>query len=584
MPEKQHKESAVSKRANPILNEAIAKHQQGSWQEAEQRYQDILAENPQNADVLHLLGILFGQKGDYKSSKEYLEKALKLSPNNATYHNSMANVKKNLNDIDGAISDYQQAIQLNPQSTTAYNNLAFLLIKQGQLQQAKQHAEHAITLNSQDGESHYNLGLIALKENNPELAITELRNTLLLNPHHLQARYTLAQQLQTGMPEDLDEAITHYESILAAQPDFTDALVNYASALLMQNNDKEALKTFYRALDIDSEHYEANYNLGCALLQQQALNPALEHFIKALGKKPTPEAYYNIGVIYSYQDRHGDAISYLKKAIEFDPLYFAAYNNLGTVYLKIEELNKAIENFSAALKIQPYNEEIAYILSALRQEKTPDRAPKNYVEHLFDQYAPSFDKHLLEHLKYETPKVLHEAVMTQIRDNLHLRKVLDLGCGTGLAGALFKDLASPLIGVDLSSQMIATLQEKTLYDELIVGDLEDALRDHKNNELIIASDVLPYIGDLSPLFHAVQQALTPDGLFAFTIEIAPPDIRSYSLQTSIRYAHSPRYIEQLAAQNQLTLLSQSKITLRLQRNQPLFGLLYILRKGASEAH
>lgn len=565
---------------NPKLSEAISEHQQGHWEKAEKLYQALLAENTNNADILHLMGILYGQSGQFATAKSYLERALAMAPNSATFHNSMANINKRLDDIDGAITHYKTAIQLDPTSTTAYNNLAILMTLQGNLEHAAQDAEKALELNPNDPEAHYTLAVIALKKNDPSLALQALRKTLVNNPHHVQARYTLAQQLHYTDENDIAEALLHYQAVLKAQPQFTDALVNYGAALLSQHQTEEALKNFYLALDIDPDHYEANYNLGCALLEKQALKPALEHFIKAIVKKPTPEAYYNIGVIYSYQDRHGDALSYLKTAIEFDPAYFAAYNNLGTVYLKIEDLPKAIESFEAALKIQPKNEEIAYILSALRQENTPERAPKNYVEHLFDQYAPHFDKHLLEHLKYETPKLLHEAVMAEIKDNLHCRKILDLGCGTGLAGALFRDLASPLIGVDLSSKMIATLEQKSLYDELIIADIHDALQNQKDCEIIIAADVLTYIGDLSPLFKGVESALSSEGLFAFTTELAPDTVSTYALQTSIRYAHSSHYLEELARPNNLTLLTQHTVTLRLQNNKPLLGLLSVFKKTA----
>lgn len=569
----------MNKEANPNVATALAQHQQGQWQEAKKSYQAILATDANNLDVLHLLGIVCGQLGEWALAKDTLEQVITLSPDNATYYNSLGNVKKNLGDREGAIADYQRSTELNPEASTAYNNLAFLLIKENQLEPAQQAAEKAARINPQDAESHYNFALIALKQNHPTQAISALRETLRLNPQHLQAHYTLAQQLQAQAQnhEALDEAIEHYQVVLKAQPEFADALVNYASALLIQQKDQEALKLFYKALESDPEHYEANYNLGCALFERNELKLALEHFIKALAKKPTAEGYYNAGVIYSYQDRHGDALSYLKKAIETDPHYFAAFNNLGTVYLKLQDIPNAIISFEAALKLQPQNEEIAYILSALKQEKTPEQAPQAYVEHLFDQYAPSFDKHLLEHLKYTTPECLYEAVMAEIRDNQHCRKVLDLGCGTGLAGALFKEIAFPLIGVDLSAQMIAMLEKKDLYDELIVGELLTVLKQQSDNELIIASDVLPYLGDLAPLFKAVQLALTPEGLFAFTTEIAPPAITTYALQTSIRYAHATTYIEQLAADNNFTVLSKSKITLRLQHNQPLEGMLFVLK-------
>ncbi len=561
------------------LSEAIAFHQQGEWEKAEALYLSLLQENPDNVDVLHLVGILYGQIAQYEIAEEYLERVLILSPHNATYHNSLANIKKHLGDVEGAIQHYQSAIELNPNSTIAYNNLAFLQTVQGQLDSAKMNAEKALEINPNNAESHYTLGLIALKRDDISEAISQLRQTIEINPRHLQALYTLAQQLQQSQdPDNLSEAILHYRALLEIQPNFTDALANYASALLTQNNLDEAIKILFRVIEIDPEHYEAHYNLACTFLDQQKIQQALKHFIKAIAKKPSPEAYYNIGVIYSYQDRHDDALNYLIKAIDANPEYFAAYNNLGAVYLKLEKIPKAIESFSAALKLQPNNQEIAYILSALKQETTHDRAPQDYIEHLFDQYAPYFDHHLVEQLKYQSPQLIYEAVMAVIKDDLHLRPILDLGCGTGLAGALFSDLGSPLIGVDLSPRMIQKLEEKNIYDKLIVADLLEALKTNLNNELIIAADVLTYLGDLSNLFVSIKKALNPNGLFAFTVEIAPPSVSTYILQTSIRYAHNPTYIESLASQHQLNLLTKQKITLRLQHNRPLEGLLYIFRR------
>lgn len=490
----------------------------------------------------------------------------------------MANIKKRLEDTSAAIHHYQMAIHLDHSSTSAHTNLALLLSQDGKLTDALANANKAITINPNNSEAYFALSVVALKQNQLAQAIEYLQKTIALDPHHIQAHYTLAQQLQYSDGYNNKEALQHYQKVLAIQPEFPDALVNYGAALLADRQDDAALKNFYQAIEIDPEHYEAHYNLGCALLEKQQLAPALEHFIKPIAKKPTPEAYYNIGIIYSYQDRHGDALSYLKKAVELNPNYFAAYNNLGTVYLKIEDRAKAIEHFEKALIIQPNNTEVAFILTALRQENTPARAPQLYVEHLFDQYAPSFDKHLVEHLKYETPLLLYEAVMAQIKDNLHTRKIIDLGCGTGLAGKLFRDLAQPLIGVDLSQQMIALLKEKNLYDQLLTGDIHNVLKEQHHCALIIAADVLTYIGDLQELFEITYSALQPGGLFAFSTELAAEGILNYSLQPSIRYAHTPIYIQTIAEQSQFEILSQLHVTLRLQHNQPLPGLITVLRK------
>ena len=98
-------------------------------------------------------------------------------------------------------------------------------------------------------------------------------------------------------------------------------------------------------------------------------------------------------------------------------------------------------------------------------------------------------------------------------------RVLDLGCGTGLAGAAFRSRAAYLSGVDLSPAMIEKARARDIYDALAVGDLETALaQEGPAFDLILAADTLVYLGDLAPVFGVIATHLSPDGYFLFTAE------------------------------------------------------------------
>ena len=86
-----------------------------------------------------------------------------------------------------------------------------------------------------------------------------------------------------------------------------------------------------------------------------------------------------------------------------------------------------------------------YLLAALKQ-KPIDRAPDDYVISYFDKFADTFDKQLVEVLDYHGPEKLHALVA---RHNKPPTRILDLGCGTGLAGPLLKAPGRVLTGVDL---------------------------------------------------------------------------------------------------------------------------------------
>ena len=95
-----------------------------------------------------------------------------------------------------------------------------------------------------------------------------------------------------------------------------------------------------------------------------------------------------------------------------------------------------------------------------------------YVRRLFDQYAPDFDRALVERLDYRGPELLLEAVRAVARRSVRgFGSVLDLGCGTGLAGAAFRPHRDWLVGVDLSPGMVEQARAKGLYDRLVVADI-----------------------------------------------------------------------------------------------------------------
>ena len=88
-------------------------------------------------------------------------------------------------------------------------------------------------------------------------------------------------------------------------------------------------------------------------------------------------------------------------------------------------------------------------------------------------------------------------------------RVMDLGCGTGLAGECFASIAQYMVGCDLSSKMIEKAEEKGCYDQLFHEEIVAALARFQEPEqlmdLVIASDVLCYIGDLNRV-HTISSA------------------------------------------------------------------------------
>jgi predicted TPR repeat methyltransferase len=171
--------------------------------------------------------------------------------------------------------------------------------------------------------------------------------------------------------------------------------------------------------------------------------------------------------------------------------------------------------------------------------------------------------------------LLFSKILENFPDKNIKLNILDLGCGTGLVGEKFQQIAKKLIGLDLSQKMLEIAKQKNIYTELKLGNIEDVIDEYSNIDLIIASDTFVYIGDLTKIFIKCHNALAQDGLLAFTTEKTTH--YPFTLQRSARFAHSKRYIEELAAKHNFTILSEELTTIRTQQNKPVESYIYILK-------
>jgi predicted TPR repeat methyltransferase len=235
----------------------------------------------------------------------------------------------------------------------------------------------------------------------------------------------------------------------------------------------------------------------------------------------------------------------------------------------------AVEAYRAYLALDPADSMgAAARLALLGAAPTPAGLPPAYIARLFDEYAPRFDSALIERLQYRAPELLKDAV-TRVRPGSFSR-VFDLGCGTGLSGAAFRDVAAWLGGVDLSPAMVKKAAAKGLYDHIEAGDMGAALADLKAPcDLVLAADVLVYVGDLAGIFAAVRAKLAPGGLFAFTVQLA--DSGAYILGREQRYSHSRAYIEDRARGAGFKTALREDCVTRQEAGKDVPGLLAILQ-------
>lgn len=265
------------------------------------------------------------------------------------------------------------------------------------------------------------------------------------------------------------------------------------------------------------------------------------------------------------------AIAELERAVSLDPDLRKTRLALGSAWLDAGEADKAMAILSPLMKPRSaYRAAAEEKLTQAEQLKSLRRSPPGYVRHLFDQFSQHYDRQMLEDLAYCAP-----AILRRLADLLGCAAapvdILDLGCGTGLAGEVFKPMARRMDGIDLSPQIIAQAKRKNIYDKLTVADVETFLAAKgRDYDLLIAADVLVYFGDLAAVFRHATRRLRPGGWFLFTVEKHRG--RGFALGPKRRYRHSADYIRGTAMTAGLDCMGLIDCSPRMDAGKPVRGL------------
>jgi predicted TPR repeat methyltransferase len=244
----------------------------------------------------------------------------------------------------------------------------------------------------------------------------------------------------------------------------------------------------------------------------------------------------------SAEGDHAAAAELLEQTADLAPLWAPLWLALGAAHEKTGNLAKAKTAFARLCALDPAGEFGAELhLARLGAAPAPAAAPVAYVRSLFDQYADRFDDHILGKLSYRGPALIARAL-----DSLGARRfahAIDLGCGTGLCGAAFRNRCDRLTGVDLSPRMVALAHKKQIYDRLETGSIEAFLASEpaQSASAVIAADVFVYLGDLAPVLTAASRVLAPGGHIAFTLQHGAFE-KGYRVGADLRYAHSEAFV------------------------------------------
>jgi predicted O-linked N-acetylglucosamine transferase (SPINDLY family) len=368
------------------LRSANSHRMAGNLAQAERLYQQILSQNPKNAEALHGLGMLMAQGGRIQQAVHLLRLAVDARPNSGEIQNDLGKLLIQIGQSDPAFECFKKAAQLSPDSAEAHNNYGNTLRERKKLTEAVASYDRAIQLMPEYAEAHYNLGTALMDQKKLEDAAASFKKALSIRPTLLEAQNNLGNaMIEMGKNE---EALALYENLLRQKPDHAKALNNLGTALWKLGRLEDALAAINRAIRCKPDYHMAFNNRGVVLRELGRADLSLESFRQSLRLKPDyPEALTNLsralrdaGLIPELLELCHDAIRHnpkyaeahnalggileemgqvdqalvaCKRAVELAPDLAEAHNNIGNCYRDQGDLDKAIECYRRAIQLKP---------------------------------------------------------------------------------------------------------------------------------------------------------------------------------------------------------------------------------------
>ena len=413
-------------------------------------------------------------------------------------------------------------------------------------------------------------GLFNHALSNQKKAISLYKKSLDIKPDYIDALVSLGR---LHLESNFEESFFYFNKALQLNKQNTDILNCLGDLNFKYEKYEQAKEYFHKALTYNQSDNISMSNLGICLYRLGDTQSAISHLQKSLEIEPNYiSALNNLAVIYMDLENYQEGLSLLQKVISLDKNNYLANKNAGLLYTKLEDSEKAKIFIENALKYNKHDDELNFIYDSVNN-KTPKNAPLGYVESLFNNYAKNFERSLTKELDYKFPKKMCEFVIDRNDIPNNFDNAIDLGCGTGLSGEVFRDYVDFFTGVDLSNNMLDIAKKKKIYDELLTGDICNILeKSTKKYNLFIVADVFIYIGELQDVFSQIKNRSEEGAAIIFSTEhLEDGDYRLVKQ----RYRHSKNYIEKILKQNNFNLIDFKTEKLRKDKNSYITGGIYL---------
>jgi len=300
------------------LKQAVAFHQSGQLDEAENLYQITLKDRPDDPQLLNFLGTLKTQKKELSSAIEYLQKAIQIKQDYHQAHCNLGTAFESADRLKEAQSSFEAAIRHKPDYSLAW----------------------------------FNLGNVHHKTQDYAAAIDCFKKAVRYKPDYAKALMNCGlAQAELGLTS---QAHANYDAAINIIPNYAEAYYNKGNLFVQQKRYPEALFCFEQALTHNPQYAKAFFNKGISLNALKLPEKAISCFDEAILLKPDfINAFLHRGFCYQELNQNDLALQSLLQALDLDGENAVIHLNLGNVYRGIRRYKEATHHLLKVLALNP---------------------------------------------------------------------------------------------------------------------------------------------------------------------------------------------------------------------------------------
>lgn len=305
------------------------------------------------------------EKFSYEKAVKIYTEAIKKTQRDELFYHKIADICIKKEEPETAIDCYKRAFDANPNNREILIKLATVnqTFFPENIDETIDYYNRLLEIESDNSQIYYELGHLYLKKCDKVHAISAFN--LALEKDFENPFYNNSLAYAYVQAELYDEAIEHYQKAIKLNPDkeWTSIVCHALGSIYYQikGNHEAAIASFQAGSILDPENNEISLSLGDVYMSANDLDNAIRSYCDSINVNSEDyRAYSKLGIALWEKDYLEEAIVAYHRAIELNPKYDIAHNNLGVIYLDgIGNTDEALCHFESAIAINP-NYTLAY--------------------------------------------------------------------------------------------------------------------------------------------------------------------------------------------------------------------------------